>query len=105
MRQRIRQCRAAPTTGVGWARAILFCLRKRLIPAYDLSKWPGKPSTPPPYHPRERGCPARSCSAAEEAGETPALRGGGGGGGDACNAISPRTGGVPTDGRTLQRRN
>src|SRR5262249_40803751 len=51
MRQRIRQCRAAPTTGVGWARAILFCLRKRLIPAYDLSKWPGKPSTPPPYLP------------------------------------------------------
>src|SRR5215470_1675473 len=35
--------RAAPTTGVGWARAILFCLRKRLLPAYDLSKRPGKP--------------------------------------------------------------
>src|SRR5262249_17228054 len=43
MRQRIRQCRAAPTTGVGWARAILFCLRKRLLPAYDLSKRLGKP--------------------------------------------------------------
>src|SRR5262249_5186490 len=40
---RKRQCRAAPTTGVGWARAILFCLRKRLLPAYDLSKRLGKP--------------------------------------------------------------
>src|SRR5215475_13763879 len=46
MRQRIRQCRAAPTTGFGWARAILFCLRKRLIPAYDLFTRPGKPLSP-----------------------------------------------------------
>src|SRR6516164_10661418 len=48
MRQRKRQCGAAPTTGVRWARAILFCLRKRLLPAYDLTKRPGKRSPYPP---------------------------------------------------------
>src|SRR5690348_4112506 len=47
------QCRVAPTAGVGWAQAILFCLRKRLVPAYDLFKRPGK--RPHPSLPGERG--------------------------------------------------
>src|SRR6266446_5571232 len=39
------------------------------------------------------------------AGRTPALRGEGVRWGHACNAIPPRTGRLPTDGRSLRRRN
>src|SRR5215467_8892030 len=98
-RQRKEQLRAAPIAGVGWARTIPLLLAKAIVPSVRLIQAAGQ--APPP----DLRARASRRHQAELTSGPPALASQVAWRRVTCNAIPPRNGRLPADGRSLRRRN